>query len=572
MGKGIHCSIEAIAFCFSIILGSNAFAADPCAQTTKLSGGTVISGKNIIGTTESGYQYELWREIDGGELTLYPQDACFKASWDNPNGDVIFRVGKSFDNNVGGDLKVSYAFQTTGDDGGTYSSIGVEGWMNDGQVQFYIVEDWMGEESFVISPTIVEKGEYVVDGETYKVLEYAAFHDTLERSVSLIWSVRQSRRQCGTVDVSEHIRNWKKLGVITYAGALHRIALSAEAAGGKGSVDFTYANIEEVHNDSPEVDPFPSDSTVIDLSGMTVTDISHQSIGNGYSYNFYHDRNNNTVGMNIYGGSDDCAFRAEWHEPGEFLAETGYLDESSAKQYGELGEITADYCYTKTGNCESYSYFGVHGFMCHPDIEYYIVDDAYISSDSVKVRLSTLEEIGSYEMDGEVYTLYKKHYTRGDMAQVNEINVIWAVRSSFRTSGHISVSEHFKKWEEMALKLSGVYSCMLSCDVYGGTGSIDYSKATMSWKGLKKPQEAPSLVGELSSSDDIILTPNPAENYFTVKSAEEISSVEMLDLFGRSLNSQSVGATVTFDLPAGTYLVKVTTVSGNTSVQKLMVK
>lgn len=91
-------------------------------------------------------------------------------------------------------------------------------------------------------------------------------------------------------------------------------------------------------------------------------------------------------------------------------------------------------------------------------------------------------------------------------------------------------------------------------------------------EGLEKVMESPTLVKNFISSDAIILAPNPAENFFSVKSPEEISSIEILDVFGRSLNSQSVGSMVTFDLPAGTYLVKVTTVSGNTSVQKLMVK
>lgn len=567
MGKGIHRSINAIAFGLSIMLGSSAFAADPCIHTEKLSGGTVIADTNLVGFKENGYRYELWRESDGGELTLYPQDACFKVSWDNPTAEVFAKVGISSDivdfDNIEDDFIASYAFQTTGDDGGTYSAIGVEGLMNNNGNEFYIVEDWMNEDSFMISPSNVGKEEYVVDGETYKVI-YIYPH--------VIWSVRQSRRQCGTVNVSEHIRNWINLGIIN-SGSLQQVALAVEVAGGKGSVDFTYSAIEVIENNNlPEVASFPSDTTVIKPNAMIVTGTSQKSIGNGYAYDFYHDYDNNQEGMIIYGGDDDCAFRAEWHKNNEFLAGTGYLDSSAAKPYGELGEITADYSYTKTGNGMLYSLIGVHGFMMYPYVEYYIVDDIFQPFNFDIMQKTHLEEIGSYEMDGEVYTLYKDHYTMGDLGWGSEIDLLYAIRSSFRTSGHISVSEHFKKWEEMGQELSGIYNCMISCDIYGGTGSIDYSMATMSWDGLEKPKSDPSFVAEHSSSGAILLAPNPAENFFTVMSAQEISSIEILDVLGCSLNIQTDGAKVTFDLPAGTYLVKVTTVSGNTSVQKLMVK
>ena len=58
----------------------------------------------------------------------------------------------------------------------------------------------------------------------------------------------------------------------------------------------------------------------------------------------------------------------------------------------------------------------------------------------------------------------------------------------------------------------------------------------------------------------------------TMESAQAISSIEILDFLGCTLYRQEGGETVDVNLPAGAYLVKVVTVDGNTSVQKLMVK
>lgn len=569
----IHKKVSLIALSLLFISGSNAFAVNPCEQTNQLSGGTIIADTTISGTKENGYRYGLWNE-NGGELTIYPQDACFKLSWDNPQKDVLADVGISLDDvdgvseNV--DYIVNYAFQKEGDDGGTYASVDVLLGLYNGQSELCIVEDKIVDEPYRVSPSFIEKGEYVVDGDTYKVWMQKPI-ECIQGCYFNIISARQSYRQCGSVNVSEHLRKCKTLGLINDPNVLSHILLAVEAGGGKGSVDFTYANIEVVESTDtlPDITFSPFDSLEIKPDDKVVTQTSQGRIGNGYSYSLYSDPNT-SEGMIIPGGEDDCAFKAGWLKTNDFLAEIGYLDEYATREFSDLGEITADYEYTKTSNGITLSYIGVHGFMQYPSVEFYIVDDKFDSN----FYYPNCQEVGSYEMDGSIYTLYKGYRIMGDLGQVDEIDMIYAVRSSFRTSGHISVSEHFRKWEEsdMNITLGRVYSCMISCEVMGGTGSIDYSKATMSWEGLEKNMESPTLVKDFISSDDIILAPNVAENFFTVKSPEEISSIEILDVFGRSLNSQTVGATVTFKLPAGTYMVKIVTVSGNTSIQKLMVK
>ena len=65
---------------------------------------------------------------------------------------------------------------------------------------------------------------------------------------------------------------------------------------------------------------------------------------------------------------------------------------------------------------------------------------------------------------------------------------VFAVRSSARTCGHISVSEHFKNWEKAGVQLGGLYDCKILCEAGGGTGSIEYTYATM-YIGEPEPEQ-----------------------------------------------------------------------------------
>ena len=217
------------------------FAADPCSVTPSVGGGQKIDfsgGNQRTGNTQGGYSYELWRNGGGsGSITLYNQEAAFKAEWNNA-GDYLGRVGKSWGNtpsvdNIGGNLVVEYQFQKSGNDGGTYSYVGIYGWMNNPQIEYYIVDDWLHDRgtpggSYIGS----KKGTITVDGEEYAVWTGTRTGESKwgTSTFTQIFSIRQSRRQCGTIHVSEHFRQWKKLGL--NLGGLMECQILAEAGGG----------------------------------------------------------------------------------------------------------------------------------------------------------------------------------------------------------------------------------------------------------------------------------------------------------------------------------------------------
>ena len=513
---------------YLLLAPGTVFAVDPCSVTPNVGSGQKIefNGRNQqTGNTQSGYSYELWRNGGGsGSITLYNQEAAFKAEWNNA-GDYLGRVGKSWGNkpsvdNLGGNLVVNYQFTKSGDDGGSYSYVGIYGWMDNPQIEYYIVDDWLHDRGTPGGSYIGRKvGTIKVDGEDYAVWTGTRTGESKwgNSTFTQIFSIRQSRRQCGTIHISEHFRQWKKLGL--QLGGLMEAQILAEAGGGKGYVDFKYATMEinsdsgdgndagsnsgnnggntnnggnnnnggDINNggtnnggssSSEPVDPCSKKDKY--TGGTKVTKNGIQNIGNGYNYELWRE-NEGQGSMTFFGGDADCAFKAEWGNSGDYLARVGYYDGSAKKSYKDLGDITADYNYTKSGNAGGYSYIGVYGWTKEPLIEYYIVDDSYNGMGTPYGS----QQVGSYTVDGATYKLYKgMRYNAANITGTNcDFPQVFAVRSSARTCGHISVSEHFKNWESNGINLGGVYDCKIVCEAGGGQGSIEYTYATMTWKG-----------------------------------------------------------------------------------------
>lgn len=623
MKNATHHLITIIATGLFTFSGHIAYAVDPCSQVSQLSGGTIIT-ENKVGSTGTGYEYELWTDGTGanGTLISYPKDACFKASWDH-SGSILACEGKSFNqaklNDLGGDLQINYAFEKTEEEHANYAFIGLEGWMNNAQIEWIIVEDCVNDNDTVyVSDYQKEVGETFVDGSVYKVWTRRTPVGIDGRSTYYIFSVRQSRRQCGTVNLSEHFRQWSKIGVdINYdRELLDNANITVDVFNGKGSVTFTHASMEIVSSTDtipvgtigqtdtiPDIDINPDtivdDDTVVIIPQIDPCSMVEKYSGdrklvmsqvvkmdNGFFYELWTD-DNMDGSITAFGGDAACAFKANWDNSGDFLAHSGCYIFSKNKKYDEYGAIVAGYNYTKSGDGGESSYIGLYGWLYNPSIEYYIVDDSYGDLSAPQ----NAEKLGTYEMDDDTYTLYKEDYIVEDGMGKTSIMRVFAVRSSARTCGVVSVDGHFKEWADLGLTLGEIYSCTIGCEVFGGSGSIEYSYANVFMGGQRASENASdsveirgvdalrSIPSTITSSEsissngaDIVLSPNPADNFFKVESAQAISSIEILDFLGCTLYRQEGGETVDVNLPAGAYLVKVVTVDGNTSVQKLMVK
>ncbi len=172
-----------------------------------------------------------------------------------------------------------------------------------------------------------------------------------------------------------------------------------------------------------------------------------------------------------------AAFKATWNNSGDFLAREGCAW-NATKTYDQYGDITADYAYTKTGTDGGFSFVGVYGWSNNPLIEYYIVDD-WFGSATPPTANGTL--VGTLAVDGGTYNIYK-HQQVNQPSYLGTNDTFWqyfSIRQTQRQCGHIDVSAHFKKWASLSLNLGVLFEAKLLIEVGGGSGSIDYTSASM---------------------------------------------------------------------------------------------
>jgi hypothetical protein len=230
----------------------------PCSQNTPLTGGTTFTGTSGGNSSLSGspYGYEIWSAGgNNNKLIWYGPNqgggAAFRAEWNNPN-DFLGRVGYFWNQgkpytdykNVFCDFNFTRSDNGTG---GSYSYIGIYGWSKNPMIEWYIVDDWFGYG--IIGPSTMgggasKKGEFTVDGATYYVYQATrpSGSGNIEGSNNPFpqyFSIRQGRRQCGTISVTKHFKEWERIGM-KLGTNMYEAKFLVEAGGGTGWFDASY--------------------------------------------------------------------------------------------------------------------------------------------------------------------------------------------------------------------------------------------------------------------------------------------------------------------------------------------
>ena len=587
--------------------GTPSDCVDPSTYTKKYSGGTTITS-NCIRSVGNGYVVETWSEMNNGSATVFGDkaDCAFKAEWDN-SGDFLAQVGyydapatKTYTDL--GEIYAVYNYSKTGDGGGIYSYIGIYGWTKNPLIEYYIVDDTFSPDGTGMFYGTEEIGTYKVDSVEYTLrigqrIGAACIEGMAD--FKQIFAVRSSYQTCGKINVTEHFMNWEKLGV--KMGGLYSCKIQCEVGGGTGSIEYTcasmswdgqnsslgklncYSTVEEGEEEQEEeegssININPCSYTTNYSGGTTITSNCLRDLGNGYNAEMWGERNNGS--MTLFGGEAGCAFKANWDDTGDFLARVGYYDAKASKKYTDLGEIYAIYNYIKSGDGgESYSYIGVYGWTKNPLIEYYIVDDTFTPDSDDLFWGAT--EIGTYKVDGVEYTLMQGHRLNAPCIDgFADFKQIFAVRSSYQTCGIINVSEHFRNWEELGVKMGYIYDCKLLCEVGGGTGSIEYTCASMSWEGqkitlgkLRNGEGADAQITDAATYSDtkeFDIIPNPASTAIYIQSDGEIENIVIFNAIGDVVAESGESKIDVSTLPTGIYFVKAT-IDGETAVKKLVV-
>ncbi|HWZ88063.1 MAG TPA: glycoside hydrolase family 11 protein, partial [Polyangiaceae bacterium] len=144
--------------------------------------------------------------------------------------------------------------------------------------------------------------------------------------------------------------------------------------------------------------------------------------------------------------------------------------------FDQLGTIASDFAYTKTGSGGGFSFIGVYGWSNNPLVEFYIVEDWFGSGPPSGGGTKK----GSLTVDGGTYNVYQ--HTQTNQPSIHGTATFpqfFSVRQTPRQCGHISISEHFKAWASLGLTLGKMEEARFLVEVGGGTGSINFTTATV---------------------------------------------------------------------------------------------
>ncbi|MDR2972939.1 MAG: glycoside hydrolase family 11 protein [Bacteroidales bacterium] len=181
-------------------------------------------------------------------------------------------------------------------------------------------------------------------------------------------------------------------------------------------------------------------------------------------------------GPNKGGGA---AFRAEWNNANTFLGRVG-LQWNQQRPYTYYGNLFCDYEFTRSpnGTAGGWSYIGIYGWSRNPLVEWYIVDDWFGNGIIGPENMGGgAAKVGEFEVDGATYFIYLA--TRNNQPSIDGTRTFkqfFSIRQERRQSGTISITEHFKEWEKIGLKLgSNMYEAKFLVEAGGSTGWMDAS-------------------------------------------------------------------------------------------------
>ena len=202
-----------------------------------------------------------------------------------------------------------------------------------------------------------------------------------------------------------------------------------------------------------------------------------QDMGNGYSFEIWSEQMGSGC-MTVYG--QEAAFGASWSNVEDFLARVG-LNFDQTQTHQQIGNIVADFAHTLTEEGGGLTYVGIYGWTVDPLVEYYILDDwgetkpAGTASDG-----TPRTEEGTITVDGATYDVWSKfRENKPSIVGDADFYQYFSIRETARKCGRISVSEHFRQWEELGIDLGKFHEVKWLAESQNNSGSIEFTKATV---------------------------------------------------------------------------------------------
>ncbi|MCR5600289.1 MAG: endo-1,4-beta-xylanase, partial [Ruminococcus sp.] len=199
---------------------------------------------------------------------------------------------------------------------------------------------------------------------------------------------------------------------------------------------------------------------------------------NGYSYEIWLDRTGGSGSMTL---GDGGTFSTEWSaqvSSGNFLARRG-KNYDRTKKATDCGKIVMDYAADYSASSQGNSRLCVYGWMTDPLVEYYIIEDwvnwcpkpngasKTVTIDGAEYEIFQLDHYGPTILDNESRS-FKQYFS---------------VRKSKRTSGTITVSDHFKAWKDAGWNIGNLTEVALNVEGWESSGKAVVTKLNISSDG-----------------------------------------------------------------------------------------
>jgi len=213
-------------------------------SATMPTGGNTYTGTNVWGTV-NGLNYGIWTNGSGGSITVFPNAHAFSAAWSNSQ-NFLAHLGLDFNGSKSytayGTITAQFVESKSGT-AGSFSMIGMYGWMHNPCIEWYIDEDSFNGlyGSGSVTATIDGATYYLRTNTTTGTGGANACESGHTGPWTQMHSTRKTARQCGTITVSDHFAAWANQGWTL--GNLTSVHINVEVGGGVGSIQFPVANV-----------------------------------------------------------------------------------------------------------------------------------------------------------------------------------------------------------------------------------------------------------------------------------------------------------------------------------------
>jgi len=234
-------------------------------------------------------------------------------------------------------------------------------------------------------------------------------------------------------------------------------------------------------------------------SGTSVMETSNKvgSIGD-VGYELWSDSGNNSATF-YSDGSFSCSFS----NAKDYLCRSG-LSFDSTQTPDQIGELIADFKLVKESiQNVDYSYVGVYGWTREPLVEYYVVDNwlsQWRPGDWVGEK-----KHGDFEIDGAQYTVYENSRYGPSIDGDTQFKQYFSIRQEPRECGSINISAHFKKWEELGMKMGKLHEAKVLGEAgstgSGTSGTADFPYAKVHIGGAQAAAPAAPAAPEAPAQD-----------------------------------------------------------------------